>query len=210
LLELQRDIEDVSLDSWLDSHHLTVDDLDNWGIAYTTDRLVIPAYSWGGRYCFDVYRQFFSEPRYYYSPDRCRPSSILFGISKNWNLIKYSGFIVVVEGVSDVISLSKVDIPSVAVLGSRLSKIQKSLLSVIGFPVIVWGDDDGVGERFAIESVTEYNQIGITVQGGDPAEHSDSKNLREFFDALANHRRFSYIKFDNDYNLVEAIERFEV
>jgi len=146
-------VVDETLETWLQTRGLTVEYLESWGCFVTDDRILVSVTSLFGRRCFDVIRFFNSSPKYSIHPKHSRVFSVLFGLGRMLPQILREGWVIVTEGFSDTMALSSLKLPSVAILGSRISQSQKTLLDNLGVKVVLWGDGDGVGESWVMNGV---------------------------------------------------------
>jgi DNA primase len=148
----------MPLDEWLVDHALTMPFLEEHGVSYDTlrSRLVIPVRSVGDRFCFDLYRNFDERfPPYEFSVRQCRPHSTLYGLKYSLKDVQECGYVVVVEGFSDCLSLRANGVPNVC------ATMTASLSSTI----IVLGDDDPAGRKFAESS----ENFSLTISEHDPS-----------------------------------------
>lgn len=211
----------VVLDRWLEEHALTLEWLSEWGVTYdeSGDRLVVPCNGPGGDWCLDVIRNFSAEPHYDLRPSHCRPGHILYGWDKTLTAIQVSRWAVVVEGWSDVVSLSYGGVSNVCgAFTAGLSGIQAALLNGVTDEVIIWGDDDEAGRIFAGFLDPEKqdrnpprlgNVTGVVVQGHDPASFiasgGDPVKLVNWAYAMSD--TYSLIEFTEEGRCAESSER---
>ena len=127
------------------------------------------------------------EPKYLNSPDTLvfSKSHNLFGL----NLAKKSrsGYIILVEGNIDVVSLHQAGFDSaVASLGTSLTGEQANLLSRVTKQVIICYDADGAGVKAAQRAIPILERVGLDVrvvtvpEGKDPDEFIKSKGPEAF------------------------------
>ena len=154
--------------NWLDERSLTTEDLKDWRVTYDeqNNRLVIPTYTPGNRFCFDLYRNFDStKPRYEFQPGS-RHAMILYGLNRTLTSIRHSKYVIVVEGFSDCLSLYRYGITSVcATQTSKISSTQKQILKSFSDKQIIFGDGDPAGYQF----MNEAGLPSFSVPNHDPS-----------------------------------------
>jgi len=115
----------------------------------------------------------------------------------------------VVEGSSDVMALSTIGLPSVAILGSYISNTQSKILELLPKTKILWGDGDGVGESWVMYGAERFGWTGFVIENFDPAEA-----VKEFSKSMIENLLLgilglnSFLKFDENLVLVEEV-RFD-
>ncbi len=98
---------------------------------------------------------------------------ILYGLNYATNMIKESGFAVLVEGFFDVIALQSVGVPAVGSMGTNFTTEQIDLLSQFTSDIMIFFDGDNAGEN-ATEKATillekkDINTKIINIHNTDP------------------------------------------
>lgn len=204
----------MTLAEWLTGRALTIGDLSAWRVTYDNmfKRIVAPVYTMGGKYSMDIVRNLETEPKYELKPLGCRPSCLLYGLDRARGAIDYHGYVVVVEGFSDVIALHKALVEmTVASITSNLSLVQRTILVTLTDTLIVWADGDDAGREFA-KKVTQApgKVIAFSVAGHDPASFCAQRDhhnpLALVNDVLEYIGQLSYIEFNIDGTIAQAIE----
>lgn len=161
------------------------------------NRLIIPIISessrvagFGGRKMYDDTSQ---DAKYINSPETrlYNKSKILFGLSFAKNKIKEYGYIIIVEGYLDLISLFQHGIENVvASSGTALTTLQVKILSRYTNEVVLVFDSDQAGQNAAmraIELIIENDMtcsIVVLPEGEDPDSFIRSNGEEKFLDIL--------------------------
>lgn len=152
-------------DDWLDqfvcskayeywtSRGLSIETIESWGLGYDrkTNSATIPLRDLHGK-LLGIFRRRLARnatPRYMY-PKGFNISWHLWGAHTCHDLSEHDGLLVVTEGSVDALAMSDSGFASVALLGSRLSDHQRSLvLKLAPKKLVVCTDNDEAGEKAA-------------------------------------------------------------
>lgn len=202
---------DKGLAGWLRRRGIPFDSLQRIGATYREDRdeLRVPVASLTGEVIYEVVRSFApdAELRYRY-PKGIRRGFWLFGLREARRSIRDLKQAVVVEGLSDALSLWAHGVPNaVAAMGSHMTPAQWALLDLICDSVIVLADGDDAGRRFAQEASdgSRYftgSVIGAVIPGFDPGDFTgaggDIIGVLSMLDDLRETYRYAEIASDVD------------
>ena len=162
-----------SLHNWLFERGLEESDLHSVNAIIRSTSVKFPITGPSGSWVFDVCRHFDSEhPRYVLEPASCRAGHTLYRYTEHQPLIKERDYVILVEGISDVLALSKMGLPALAVLGSRITGVQQELVSRLTDTVLVWADGDDAGRKLLDALPNDY--MGMQVDNHDPASFFSS------------------------------------
>lgn len=92
-------------------------------------------------------------------------SEILYNIHQAKDAIRMAGYVIVVEGVMDVIAFAKANIYHVvATLGTALSKEQMAMLKRLSMHVVLGYDFDDAGQRATYKAISALISQGLIVE----------------------------------------------
>lgn len=171
--------------------------MDSFDLGYdpTKDVLTIPVRNTEGDLLGVITRRLDDmKPKYMY-PKGFPIGRYLFGA---WKLDGGRHVIALVEGTVDAIACWDARIPALAMMGSRLTKDQATVLQALGIrTVVIFTDNDGPG-RDAIPQIHDaLRGKGIAVRvavyrpywrAKDPAELNEQRRRKAFHSALPWHR----------------------
>ena len=93
-----------------------------------------------------------------------KKSQLLYGLHLVKKRIAAMGYALVVEGYFDVISLQKIGLPAVGIMGTHISDSQVSLIAKYTNTVVVFMDGDGAGIKAIAKSIERLRKKGIIVK----------------------------------------------
>lgn len=159
------------------------------------DRYIIPVEDVGGNICaligyYPDYKRYITTPSPFFSKE-CMFFNFRQAYELSWS--KFNGFVIVVEGIFDCLSVRSLGLPCIACMGASLSKSKGELLKlfkkVAGIP-----DNDATGRkslnRYSRQgwkvpsNTTMIKLIGGTVElDGETLHVKDLDNLVSWYDA---------------------------
>lgn len=168
-----------------------VSDKDNFLL---NGRYIVPIYDHGGNLCalvgyYPDQKRYVTTPSPFFSKE-CLFFNFAQAYELSWR--EYNGFVILVEGIFDCLSLRSVGLPAIATMGSSVSEIKGEYLKlfrkVLGIP-----DDDRTGRRAFSRFDKNYwhvpygstmlRFIGGEVEIGDEKLHcKDMDNFVTWFD----------------------------
>ena len=193
------------IQKWMDERSLSLSDLEEVGAVVMSDAVKFPVYGPSGHWVFDIIRYFDeSLARYAVAPQNSRRNHTLYRFNLQARRILDAEYVILVEGITDALALSKLGLPVLALFGSdRPSRIQEALVASLTSVVLVWADGDEAGDLL-VQSLPE-SYYSIQVQGMDPAEAVSAGLLKdEVWDVVRYPGAYRNVVFDSSGILVEA------
>ena len=186
------------IQQWMDARYLTAEVLGKVNALIGEDSVKFPVWGPSGQWAFDVVRNFNGDVRYMVTPSESRPSHTLYLYKAQIPHIKRLEYVVVVEGVTDALALTRLGIPAVGLLGSAMSRVQQALLSHISPIVLVWPDGDEAGDLLR-DAVADLPYYCMQVEDMDPAEVVGRGPIpKDIMDVLRYPGEHRYIRFSPD------------
>ncbi|RPI19366.1 MAG: DNA primase [Ignavibacteriae bacterium] len=193
--------------------NFSVEDLNASGLVYGEDpkdkfrgRLMFPIISESGRVVAFGARKLFDDDyvqaKYVNSPETkiYNKSKTLYGLSFAKNSIKEKGYVILVEGYLDLISLVQNGILNVAASsGTSLTNLHVRILSRYTNEIVIVYDADKAGQlaaRRAIELILENDMQAsiIVLPSGEDPDSYIMKNTQDAFEELVDKRK-SFINY---------------
>ncbi len=106
-------------------------------------------------------------------------SNILYGLNFIRHSIKDSGYVVIVEGYFDVISLQKLDIPAVGIMNTSISEAQINLIKKYTSTVLLFLDNDLPGQKATLKNITKLREAGLIVKVVEAYRHKDPDDMAQ-------------------------------
>ncbi len=140
-----------------------------------------------------LYEEDYNEAKYINSPETkiYNKSKVLYGLNLAKNSIKKEGFVILVEGYMDLISLFQNGFENVgASSGTSLTPLQIKILSRYTNEIVIVYDSDLAGQnasRRAIEIIIESgNNVSLVVlpRGDDPDSYIKNNGREKFIEAV--------------------------
>ena len=160
----------------------------------------------------------YEAPKYLNSPETLvfNKRNLLFGLNKATQEIRKLGFVIVVEGYMDVISVFSAGVKNVvASLGTAFTEEQAKLLTRYTRKIYFCYDSDDAGQNATIRALPIVLNTGAEVKviiipdGKDPDEYIRNHGVEEFKKLLSEaisivDYRIEYILKHNDYSSLEG------
>ena len=112
------------------------------------NRFIIPVYDIGGNIVsligyFNDYKKYITLPTNFFSKE-CMFFNFRQAYDLSWR--EYGGFVILVEGIFDCLSLRAIGLPAIATMGATVSQIKCELLKFFS-KVLAIPDDDATGHK---------------------------------------------------------------
>ncbi|MGP1414025.1 MAG: DNA primase [Bacillales bacterium] len=136
-------------------------------------------------------------------------STLLYNISNAKEYIKKSGFVYLVEGFMDVISLAKIGVMnSIALMGTAFTKDHLNQLRYLKCKVVLCLDSDNAGQTAMIKigNILRTNQIDISVINNDKEINKKYINYKDCDEILNNLGKDNLLYYLN--NQIDYIDYF--
>lgn len=171
--------EDKEALTYLEGRQIKKDDIDRWRIGYSNgnDRVafaIMDEYSKTVGFGYRTLKG--EEPKYFNSRDSeiFKKGNNLYGLNFVKRRIVERGYVVVVEGYTDVIQLQKYGVPAVGVMGTALTKEQITLIKKYTDTIVLFFDNDEAGVSTTLKYIKSLTDEGLMVKvftySGDPDE----------------------------------------
>lgn len=136
------------------------------------------------------YKKYITTPSPFFSKE-----TMFFNFNQAYKLSweKYDGFVILVEGIFDCLSLRSIGLPAIATMGASVSALKKNLLKCFR-KVLAIPDDDSTGKKalnrynrgsWQVPNNTTFLQfsIGDVQIGGESLHCKDMDNFVTWFEA---------------------------
>ncbi len=164
------------------------------------DRLIIPIYDETGKLVAFAGRTLNDDtPKYINSPESkiFQKGNILYGLHLTKNFIKEKGYLILVEGYFDFISLYKEGIRNVvASMGTSLTENQINIIKRFTERVVIAYDSDFGGQNATLRGIDLLHNAGVEIAivklpaGYDPDKFIRERGIREWEDLVAKAQPF--------------------